>query len=384
MKKIISAFVILLLSIPINGQIRETKNHSLQGLTCKTCHTCEVPTKQSPCLVACPRSEMITIDQTAEESPAVVTLDKIGKNYLPVIFSHKIHAQMSQMAGGCASCHHYNTVGPIQKCENCHDVNRKREDISKPDLKGAYHRQCMECHREWSHSTDCTSCHLLKTGSDKNITQQLNINIKDHPDVPEPTKIVYETEYNKGKLVTFFHDDHTGKFKIDCKSCHQKESCNRCHDQQKLSVVEQTALGETIKIHKPKNEQHKPCFSCHQNDECSSCHKNEPMQPFDHKIAAGWELNKYHVNLSCVKCHGETTTFKKLDKSCISCHNNFVEGKFDHKITGLVFDDIHKGLTCTDCHAENNFSSAPTCINCHDDKSYPKEKPGKLINRNGK
>jgi len=101
--------------IPVNGQIKESNTHSLQSLIYKSCHTCDVPTKQSPCLVPCPRTEMITIDQTAEESPAVVTLDKIQKNYLPVIFSHRIYAQISQMTGGCASCNHYNTVGNYNK-----------------------------------------------------------------------------------------------------------------------------------------------------------------------------------------------------------------------------------------------------------------------------
>ena len=57
------------------------------------------------------------------------------------------------MGGGCENCHHYNTSGPILKCSSCHESSRKREDVSIPDLKGAYHRQCMDCHREWSHDT---------------------------------------------------------------------------------------------------------------------------------------------------------------------------------------------------------------------------------------
>ena len=114
MKKIISAFVILLLSIPINGQIKESKNHSLQNLNGKACHLRTTPTKQSPCLIPCPRE-----NQTAKENPVVVSLDKIENIYLPVTFSHRIHSQMSQMAGGCASCHHYNALGSIQKCERC-------------------------------------------------------------------------------------------------------------------------------------------------------------------------------------------------------------------------------------------------------------------------
>ena len=380
MKKIIYILFGLLLTCSAYGQNKVPKNYSVKGLTCKTCHTCDVPTKQNPCLVGCPRGGMITIHQTAADAPDVITIDILEDKYVPVVFSHKIHSQMSQMAGGCASCHHFNNVGPIQKCESCHDTNRKREDISKPDLKGAFHRQCMDCHKAWSHSTNCTSCHALKSdlAKSKQKNPPLSLSVKDHPEVPEPIKIVYETDYNKGKLVTFFHNDHTDKFNINCTSCHKEESCNRCHDQQKLSVVEQTALGQYIKVKKSKEEHHKPCFSCHQNDDCTKCHLNKPMDRFDHGIASGWPLNKFHEKLECAKCHGNTTKFTKLNNDCTSCHKNFEAGKFDHRITGLELDDTHKEAGCTDCHQTKTFSK-PVCTNCHEDKSFPKDKPGKLL-----
>ena len=133
----------------LSHQIAQTqsKNHSLQNVTCKTCHTCDVPTKQNPCLVACPRNEMITVNQTAEQGPDVIKIDNLANKYQPVTFSHKIHAQMSEMSGGCANCHHYNTSGPILACSDCHSAERKREDISKPDLQAAFHRLCIDCHQ---------------------------------------------------------------------------------------------------------------------------------------------------------------------------------------------------------------------------------------------
>lgn len=380
MKKGIYILLGLLISISAYGQKKLPKHYSVKGLTCKTCHTCDVPTKNNPCLVGCPRDEMITIHQSAEDAPDVITISTLEDKYVPVVFSHKIHSQMSQMSGGCASCHHFNNVGPIQKCESCHESNRKREDISKPDLKGAFHRQCMDCHKAWSHKTDCTSCHELKSTLAK--TQQknppLSLSIKNHPEVPEPVKIVYETDYNKGKLVTFFHDEHTEKFNIKCTSCHTDESCNRCHDLQKLSVVEKTALGQFIKTKKSAGEHHKPCFSCHQNDKCSKCHMDKPMDRFNHAIATGWPLNRFHQKLECSKCHGNKSAYTKLNNDCMSCHKNFVSGEFNHKVTGLQLDEIHMEAGCTDCHQTKNFSK-PVCTNCHEDKSFPKDKPGEMV-----
>jgi len=374
MKKIISAFVILLLLIPINGQIKESKNHSLQDLNCKACHLCTAPTKQSPCLIPCPRE-----NQTAKENPVVVSLDKIENIYLPVTFSHRIHSQMSQMAGGCASCHHYNTVGSIQKCETCHEVEIKRDDINKPSLKRAYHMQCMECHREWSHETECNSCHTskkdFKSGKQKNL--QKKYAEKNHPVVLEPTKLVYETKSDKGKLVTFYHDDHTKKFGLTCATCHKQESCTKCHDVNRNSEVKL----KTVSIKKTFEEQHKNCISCHKEDNCSSCHSSTKLESFDHAKKTGWVLSKHHIIVACSKCHGSKLPYKKLDNKCSSCHQGWNKETFKHTVTGLQLDETHSDLGCEDCHSENNYAEKPSCTNCHENYVYPKQKPGKLVRK---
>ncbi len=345
-------------------------------VSCKTCHTCDVPTKQNPCLVECPRFDMITVQQSPEKGPDVVTLDEIQKDYLPVIFSHRVHSQMSEMSGGCATCHHYNTSGPIQPCKNCHEANRKREDISKPDLKGAYHRLCMDCHRQWSHSTNCTSCHELK--SKNNLASQekkvKEISGKIHPKVNEPTKVVFNTNSPKGKFVTFYHNEHTKLFSIDCVNCHKNENCIKCHD-----VTKKTSVPSTIKSKVSFNEQHQKCFTCHGNDPCTKCHMNKEMQPFDHAVTAGWKLNKFHKDLECQKCHGNTNKFAKLDNTCTSCHKNFVAGKFKHEITGVKLSEVHAENDCGDCHINNNFAVEPSCDNCHEGFKFPAKVPGERV-----
>jgi len=287
------------------------------------------------------------------------------------------------MSGGCAGCHHYNTAGPILPCTDCHSVERKREDLSKPDLQAAYHRQCINCHKEWSHSTNCTSCHL-EGGIDLTKKVSDKFKGKTHPKVKEPEKLIYETKYNKGKIVTFFHNEHTTLFGADCIRCHQKENCTRCHD---IKNVQTISSDIPVKITKLGPQHHQPCFKCHANDECSNCHLDKPSGPFNHKISTGWALNRFHEKLECAKCHVEhpdkvgrsNNKFIKLNNNCVSCHENFVAGAFNHSVTGLKLDETHTDFDCGDCHTENNFVNKPDCSSCHDDKSYPKDRPGSIV-----
>jgi hypothetical protein len=47
-------------------------------------------------------------------------------------------------------------------------------------------------------------------------------------------------------------------------------------------------------------------------------------------------------------------------------------------VTGLILDDMHIDFDCTDCHPDEDFSGDPYCEDCHDEKTYPEFKPGKL------
>ena len=115
---------------------------------------------------------------------------------------------MADMSGGCTYCHHFNPPGKVLACAECHEAALLRDDINKPGLKGAYHRQCLDCHRTWSHKTDCVMCHERKVEGQTD-EQELNLKAelikKSHSAVKVPKKIVKETEYEDGPLVTFFH-----------------------------------------------------------------------------------------------------------------------------------------------------------------------------------
>jgi hypothetical protein len=99
--------------------------------------------------------------------PETIQLDSLSKIYGPVEFSHSYHAEM---AGDCAICHHHSVKGSTPACGECHesiivyhyDAARRVPDLG---LKGAYHRQCIGCHKEMeSGPAGCTDCHAKEVG----------------------------------------------------------------------------------------------------------------------------------------------------------------------------------------------------------------------------
>ena len=94
--------------------------------------------------------------------PETITLDILSKRYGPVEFSHRYHAEM---ADDCASCHHHSEKGATPACGECHEPiivyhYKGSERETGIGLKGAYHRQCLGCHKEMeSGPVGCTDCH---------------------------------------------------------------------------------------------------------------------------------------------------------------------------------------------------------------------------------
>lgn len=341
-----------------------------QKLNCKSCHASEYPTRDDPGLLSCPRSDMISVYHSPEEGPETVVIDEMSDYYNGVEFSHKVHAEMSEMSGGCTGCHHYNTTGPVLNCRKCHESSRQREDISIPDLKAAYHRQCMTCHKQWSNDNSCSSrCHTRK-GSDTKVNNVSHKN-KTHPELTLPTKLVWETDAKVNRIVTFYHDEHINIFNISCTSCHNQESCIKCH-----AAGKNKDFGRMMHRERSIEEHHKPCANCHLGNSCQKCHMDKEMRGFDHTRSSGWTLKSYHSKIACEKCHGTTMPYNKVDHKCVTCHKKFSES-FDHKLVGFTFTEGHTGLECKNCHSAGNFTKTPVCTDCHDDKSFPQDLPGK-------
>ena len=125
-----------------------------------------------------------------KDIPEKIKIKQLERDYNPVDFPHrkivkslmegiennklasKFHSNAETI---CQACHHTGQIKDTKPsaCASCHSVSDLNESISlsskkniKPNLKTAYHIQCMECHKsmkiEKPVSTDCNSCHKKK------------------------------------------------------------------------------------------------------------------------------------------------------------------------------------------------------------------------------
>jgi hypothetical protein len=114
---------------------------------CAECHTKKV-VQEAP------------MKKQAEKGPELSILNALEKIYEPVTFSHGMH---TLVADDCATCHHHSEPGVTLACKECHGVPFDPKNLDMPGLKGAYHLQCMGCHREiGSGPLGCTECHAKK------------------------------------------------------------------------------------------------------------------------------------------------------------------------------------------------------------------------------
>jgi hypothetical protein len=353
-----------LLFAVIIGSAQETSHPSGPvDFRCEDCHQCDAPSKANPCLRECPRPA----DISTEKIPEIVVLDEIANLYGPTQFNHEAHAQMAGTGDGCAVCHFHYPPGHVYgNCSDCHKEQATEENLGQPSLKAIYHRKCLACHQEWSHETGCDKCHIRK-GEEAEATAKSK---KGYPKVHSPSnKRVWQSGWEGGTVITFFHQNHVNLYGVTCAECHQHESCDYCHD------VEQPR-GRALRT--PESIHHM-CDRCHSKKNCQFCHRKEELPAFSHEARTGWPLNRFHQSLSCQKCHKQLgMEWANLSRQCESCHKDWNYEAFNHaKTVGVALDEIHKEMDCGDCHENRDFSRKPTCAACHDDgRKYPNSKPG--------
>lgn len=342
------------------------------AIECRDCHTCEVPTLRNPCLKPCPSLAMVhtTSKHALSEAPDTIMLAEIADQFKPVRFNHKLHAEMAEMGQDCATCHHYSPPGRIPPCKECHGGETNPTNLRQPTLKGAYHRQCLSCHREWSHDTKCVICHVPADG--KNVAaaayDSTDIMGISHPVITAPTTKVYLTPYKSAPVVTFHHSEHIDLFDLRCVDCHKQENCSYCHDLQRPS-----------RLAKTDEEVHAMCNSCHAQDACIKCHDTKERPGFSH-AKTGWELSRYHQKLECRACHPTGKRISKINSECVACHGGWNQNNFKHTVTGMQLDEIHSMMDCSDCHIDLKYTNTPDCTNCHDDgRTAADVPPGEVV-----
>ncbi|MCB9357906.1 MAG: hypothetical protein H6506_02215 [Calditrichaeota bacterium] len=331
---------------------------------CSECHVCKTPTADDPCLRACPRPR--ATPQEIKVGPDEILINEIESEYEPVRFAHRLHAEMTAMDRGCQDCHHFQEVGGITACKNCHPPTAADDNLEQPSLKGAYHRQCLGCHQDWSHETACEICHMKKGQVGPAYQMPKTSPGSRFAGLVEPEKKVWNSSYGGGTIVTLHHQNHTEKYGISCASCHHAEGCGSCHSKS----------GETTEIRHSEEALHGICNACHAEMSCKQCHLKTEAPEFSHD-QTGWPLKFYHERLTCKRCHGNPNHFTKPTRDCSGCHNDWKVGTFKHAHTGFGLNETHVEISCEECHVGMNFAVPPTCSSCHDeDIAYPAAKPG--------
>ena len=173
--------------------------HAVQPVTaqpdCSLCHT-PLPARTlergeqtkndlAAAMVAARRTERVTLDLSSV--PEVVTIGILSNQYEPSEFPHgrivrslargvldgapgffSLHAKDYTL---CQSCHHNSPASLTPpSCASCHAtgsasgvVGVRTVPPERPELKAAYHQQCMSCHQRmeirYPADTDCTACH---------------------------------------------------------------------------------------------------------------------------------------------------------------------------------------------------------------------------------
>ena len=273
----------------------------------------------------------------------------------------------------CATCHHYSPPGHIPACRECHGTEANPGNLRQPTLNGAYHRQCLSCHREWSHDTKCVVCHLptedkLQTAA-ADSTDIMGI---PHPVITVPEKKIYYTPFDEGEIVTFYHSQHVEMYGLLCVNCHRQENCGSCHDLNKPVIS--VGPGD-----KSMEEVHAVCSDCHADDDCGKCHDTREKPPFSHTLT-GWGLGRFHERLECRACHPTGKPIARLESRCVNCHAGWNQDNFQHAVTGLQLDETHSEAECADCHIELMYEQPPVCSECHDDDwTIPDVLPGTLV-----
>jgi hypothetical protein len=192
---------------------------------------------------------VVITSSTHHVEAKIITADEMTVNkttYLGNIeghasFPHATHIQLFN--GTCETCHHHSG-DQILSCKECHSLPFDQKNMSKPGIKAAFHRRCIQCHEEdfrneisgGPHS--CTKCHHAENTTAPIFTGPNRphalvwTNCKEfHTDgVPvkegeEETKIVYHEDcltcHKKGiSRAVKLPADHEGRTSNVCEHCH--------------------------------------------------------------------------------------------------------------------------------------------------------------------
>lgn len=296
---------------------------------------------------------------TRSYGPDVIVLKQLQQTYDTVPFDHRAHAQMSEMWNGCVTCHHrtpatrpatgeahpnshdQNSSANYPACKTCHPIADKDVHIGMPNLKGAYHRQCLNCHREWMHDNACNVCHRPRQPGTVAKPEPTVDDIvgRMHPPIAAPDEITYHARFTPavGGNAIFRHKEHVSTYGLRCVDCHSKDSCTACHSANAKTLTA-AASRRPMRPGMTWRDSHGPCVQCHREEQerCRHCHykDNEAVPPPFHHASTGQVLDVNHANLKCGQCHPNLKSRTGLSCGDASCHKDPKSSEFPLKRPG--------------------------------------------------
>ena len=122
----------------------------------------------------------VAVPAIAQPDEDVIELNSsiIKVHTMPIVqFNH--YAHMDDYGIECSRCHHVYQGGknvwedgdPVKKCEECHNDPTTKNELRLPaknlNLKWAFHKNCIGCHREYNKENKveaapvkCQNCHV--------------------------------------------------------------------------------------------------------------------------------------------------------------------------------------------------------------------------------
>jgi hypothetical protein len=300
----------------------------------------------------------------------VIVLRSLSLHYGPVEFDHGLHVSMCGFGHGCADCHHDTAraghePGEVLACRVCHPPNADDDGAAVLGLRGAYHRQCLGCHKDWAHENACGYCHMPVHGFGTTGAIEAGAHGRVEHRRAEDT-YVYATRHEPLPVATFHHADHAQRFGLSCVDCHHGASCGDCHGSGSVSYRMDHRMGT--------------CFGCHAWSNCVACHDMEAKPRFDHARTAGWPLGSDHAAIGCTSCHSPEHRFDAPTASrCRACHRVGSEAGFDHAALGVPLLSGHDAFDCVQCHRGRlHIGLSADCAACHENKRFPEDLPGRV------
>lgn len=136
---------------------------------------------------------LLSVNAYSMDAPDSITIDVLAKYYEPVEFDHAMHIDLAE---DCSVCHHHTTgTGTTDlycakchteykelvkvSCADCHSAEpfsaeviqrQSQQDLFHGDingLKGAYHQNCLGCHKEQDGPVGCVDCHAKTEEGEK-------------------------------------------------------------------------------------------------------------------------------------------------------------------------------------------------------------------------